>query len=227
MASLIDTSDEMRANSWFSSLPENEQRMLIESSDFARLKPGEYLHRRGDLPDGFYGLNCGRLKISTIRADGKEGILAVLEAGNWFGQCSMIDRGPRVHDVIALTPVSTFLVRPPAFEALMQNPVFVRAVAVLQSMHLNWLYRVIEDATLHSTRTRIARRLLLLTSSDTAAVTPNRRKIALSRDTLAMMLGISRQTLASELKPLAESGAIALKYGCIEIRSEAMLSAFE
>ena len=35
---------------------------------------------------GFYGLAAGMIKISTLRHDGREAILAVLEPGNWFGE---------------------------------------------------------------------------------------------------------------------------------------------
>ena len=42
-----------------------------------------------------------------------------------------------------------------------------------------------------------------------------------------MMLGITRQTLSLELKVMAEKGAIALRYGRIEICSKDILSSFQ
>jgi CRP/FNR family transcriptional regulator, cyclic AMP receptor protein len=46
-----------------------------------------------------------------------------------------------------------------------------------------------------------------------------------SQEALAMMLGITRQTLSKELKALVASGAIALGYRSIEIVSAARLEA--
>jgi maleate cis-trans isomerase len=44
---------------------------------------------------------------------------------------------------------------------------------------------------------------------------------------LAMMLDITRQTLALELKAMAAQGAISLHYGRIQIRSKEALSTLQ
>jgi CRP/FNR family cyclic AMP-dependent transcriptional regulator len=90
----------------------------------------------------------------------------------------------------------------PAFDELMGSQTFVRAIAELQSIHMNWLYRMVEDATLHSTRARVTRRLLLLTSGDVTTWPQNRQNVSVSQETLAMMLGITRQTLSLELRAM-------------------------
>lgn len=228
MALMTDTSDEMRTNQWFSALPAEEQEALIRSSELMTLGPGEYLFHRGDAPCAFYGIKSGRLKATTVREDGKEAILAVIEPGNWFGQTSLTSRQPRARDVIALERSTLLVVKAAAFEELMQRShAFVRAIAELQSLHINWLYRMVEDATLHSTRARIARRLLSLASGDVTLAPQCRQDVSLSQDTLAMMLGITRQTLSLELKAMAEKGAITLRYGRIEILSKDILSSFQ
>lgn len=227
MAFMADTSEEMRTNQWFSSLPPAEQEALIQRSELMTLQPGEYLFRRGDTPTGFCGLKDGRLKAFTLREDGKEAILAVIEAGNWFGQASMTGRQPRARDVIAIERSTVFVVRTSAFDELMQNQAFLRAIAELQSIHMNWLYRMVEDATLHSTRARVARRLLQLASGDVTTWPQSRQNVSVSQDTLAMMLGITRQTLSLELKAMADKGAIALRYGRIEICSKEILALFQ
>jgi CRP/FNR family cyclic AMP-dependent transcriptional regulator len=227
MALMTDTSEEMRTNQWFCSLPAAEQEALVQRSELLTLQAGEYLFRRGDPPTGFCGLKSGRLKAFTLREDGKEAILAVIEAGNWFGQTSMTVRQPRTRDIVAIERSTVFVLKPPAFEELMQHAGFLRAIAELQSIHMNWLYQIVEDATLHSTRARIARRLLLLAAGDVTTRPQSRQDVSVSQDTLAMMLGITRQTLSVELKAMAEKGAIALRYGRIEICSKDILSSFQ
>ncbi len=227
MALMTDTSEAMRTNQWFSALPVEEQEALIRRSELMTLHPGEYLFHRGDAPVGFYGIKSGRLKASTVREDGKEAILAVIEAGNWFGQTSLTSGQPRPRDVVALDRSTVFILRAAAFDELMQHHAFVRAIADLQSIHMNWLYRMVEDATLHSTRARIARRLLLVASGDVTLAPQSRQDVSLSQDTLAMMLGITRQTLSLELKAMAEKGAITLRYGRIEICSRDLLASLQ
>ncbi|HXZ08731.1 MAG TPA: Crp/Fnr family transcriptional regulator [Paraburkholderia sp.] len=224
---MTDTSDPLRTNQWFCSLPAAEQEALIQRSELMTVHPGEYLFHRGDVPNAFFGLNSGKLKASTLREDGKEAILAVIEAGNWFGQTTLTSGQPRARDVLAIERSSVFVVRAAAFDELMRSPEFLRAINELQSLHMNWLYRLVEDATLHTTRARIARRLLLLASGDVSMSPESRADVTVSQDTLAMMLGITRQTLSLELKAMAEKGAIALRYGRIEICSKDILSSFQ
>lgn len=217
----------MLANPWFSSLSRDEQEALLGSCGAIHLKSGEYLFRRGDRPNGFYGVGKGRLKASTIRENGKEAILTVIEAGNWFGQMSMISGAPHAHDVVSLQQATVLVARPQAFETLMNASGFARAVSRLQSMHTSWLYRLIDDSAAHSTRARIARRLLLMASGDVAMAPQGRDEVTVSQEMLAMMLDITRQTLALELKAMVATDAITLHYGRIQILSRETLTTLQ
>jgi len=219
--------EKMAGNPWFASLPRAEQGKLVANSTQVRLDIGEPLFRRGAPPDGFYGIVDGRLKASNVRSDGKEGILAILEAGNWFGQMSIISGQPRSYDVIAVEPAHVLRLSPEAFDSCMQSAAFAKAIAELLCQHIGLLYHMLEDATLHSTRTRIARRLMRLAHGDATLSAEHRPDIPISQDTLAMMLGISRQTLAQELKAMAARGAVALRYGHVEIVSMDVLKSFD
>jgi CRP-like cAMP-binding protein len=109
----------------------------------------------------------------------------------------------------------------------MQSAVFAKAIAELESRHTGLLYQMLDDSTLHSTRTRIARRQMRLARGDATLAAENRLDIPVSQDTLAMMLGISRQTLALELRAMASQGAVALRYGHVEILSMDVLKSFD
>jgi CRP-like cAMP-binding protein len=85
------------------------------------------------------------------------------------------------------------------------------------------LYGLVEDATLRSTRARVARRLLMLARGDVTMAADARADVPVSQEALAMMLGITRQTLSKELKALVAQGAVALRYRRIEIVSAARL----
>jgi CRP/FNR family cyclic AMP-dependent transcriptional regulator len=219
--------DEMRVNPWFGSLPQDEQEALLESCGVIHLHTGEYLFRRGDRPNGFYGVSKGRLKASTIRENGKEAILTVIEAGNWFGQMSMVSGAPHAHDLVALQHATVLVARPQAFDTLMNRNVFARAISQLQSMHTSWLYRLLDDSAAYPTRARIARRLLLLACGDVTMAHQDRHEVSVSQEMLAMMLGITRQTLALELKAMVAKGAITLHYGRIQILSKETLLSFQ
>jgi CRP/FNR family cyclic AMP-dependent transcriptional regulator len=218
---------QLSANPWFGALPPAERRAMLAASERLRLRPGEMLFRQGDaVPPGsgaFYGLIKGRIKASSLREDGKEAILVVLEAGNWFGEISLIDHRPRTHDATALGEAEVLALPRAAFEALMKRPAFARGICTMLATRVRSLYGMVEDATLRSTRARVARRLLLLARGDATHASNARPVVPVSQESLAMMLGITRQTLNKELKRLVEAGAVSLGYGRLEIASLAKL----
>jgi CRP/FNR family transcriptional regulator, cyclic AMP receptor protein len=188
------------------------------------------LFRQGDkVPPGkgsFYGLVGGAIKISTLREDGKEAILVVLEAGNWFGEISLIDQQPRTHDATALGAAEVLALPRAAFDALIKRDAFAQAICRMLAARTRSLYGMVEDATLRSTRARVARRLLLLARGDATQARDARPVVPVSQEALAMMLGITRQTLSKELKALVTSGAIVLGYRNIQIASAPKLEAW-
>jgi CRP/FNR family cyclic AMP-dependent transcriptional regulator len=210
-------------NAWFGALPSKMRELMLRQSTPLRLQPGEMLFRQGDPPSGLYALVSGALKISSLREDGREAILAVLEEGIWFGEISLIDKLPRTHDATALGLVEVLQLPLPAFDALMQQALFARAIASMLAGRVRVLYGIVEDATLRSTRARIARRLLLLAHGDVAGTGQARARVPVSQEGLAMMLGMSRQTLSKELRLLASDGLIELGYGYIDVVSESGL----
>lgn len=220
---------QLNVNPWFAALPLAERRAVIAASEVVRLAPGEMLFRQGDaVPAGqgaFYGLLRGAIKASSLREDGKEAILVVLEAGNWFGEISLIDQQPRTHDATAITDTELLALPRAAFDRMMKRPAFALAVSRMLAARVRSLYGMVEDATLRSTRARVARRLLLLARGDATQAREPRLAVPVSQEALAMMLGVSRQTLSKELQAMAQAGAVVLGYGRIEIASVARLEA--
>lgn len=219
--------ERMAANPWFASLEPAMQRQMLDDTRVQRLNPGEFLLRQGDAPGSFYGLIHGQIKVSTLRDDGKEVILTVFEVGNWFGETSLLDGLPRMHDMCAVTPVEVVYIAPSVFDRLMLNNSFARAIAALQAMHSRLVHKMLEDTLLRSTRVRIARRLEHLAHGDTTLSLNGRSVLKVTQDSLAMMLGITRQTLALELKVMAIEGAVILKYGQVQIASLTKLKAIQ
>jgi CRP/FNR family cyclic AMP-dependent transcriptional regulator len=220
------------ANPWFAGLPATVRGALLSASEVVRLRTGEMLFRQGDAltgahgqAAGFYGLLRGLLKSSTLREDGREAILVVLEPGNWFGEVSLLDGQPRTHDTTAMQDCEVLVVPAAAFQALMQRAPFAQSMALLLAARVRGLYGMMEDVTLRSLRARVARRLLMLARGDATQAKDFRESVAISQEALAMMVGVSRQTLSKELQELHAMGAISIGYGSIGILSPAKLQA--
>jgi len=200
-----------------------QREALIGAAELIHVRRGAMVFRQGDpvhvAGAGFYGLAAGTIKISTLRQDGREAILAVLEPGNWFGEISLIDGSPRTHDATALSALDLLVVPYEAFARQMQDAAFARAIAALLAARVRGLYGLMEDATLRGLRARVARRLMSLARGDVTQSPELRRTVSLPQEALAMMLGVTRQTLSKELNAMADEGVIALRYGRIDLLS--------
>jgi len=223
----VDLPQEVCTDPWFSQLDNGIRRLLLDAVKPLSLAQGAFVFRQGDPADGMLCVLQGVLKASTLRSDGKEAILAVLEPGNWFGETSCVDHEPRRHDVMAMVPCKLLHIGQRELDALLRHEGMAIALLRLTTIHLRSVFALIEDATLRSTRARVARRLSRLACGDTMPGTTPRHAITVTREDLAMMLGITRQTLAIELKALVEAGAISIGYGRIKILSPERLSVFE
>ncbi|GKS95335.1 Crp/Fnr family transcriptional regulator [Acidovorax sp. SUPP2825] len=211
----------LEGNPWFAALPAAQRNGLLGTAELVHLQRGAMPFRQGDpvgaAGSGFYGLLAGTLKISTLRDDGREAILVLLEPGNWFGEITLIDGSPRTHDATALTGVDLLVVPPAAFAAQMADPVFANAMATLLASRVRGLYSMMEDATLRGLRVRVVHRLLALARGDATQSATLRPSVAVPQEALAMMLGVTRQTLSKELNALAQEGLIGLRYRRIEL----------
>lgn len=214
-------------NPWFAGLPPAERRALAAAGEWHRLAPGGMLFRQGDaVPPNtgmFYGVLAGTIKASSLREDGKEAILTVLEAGDWFGEISLVDLQPRTHDATAVSDAEVLAVPRVKFDALMKRPAFALAICRMMAGRVRSLMELVEDATLRSTRARVARRLVQMSRGISSQQRVPRPVVPVSQEALAMMLGVSRQTLSKELQEMVKLGAVTLGYGRIEIASLARL----
>jgi len=216
-----------KTNPWFQSLPPRVAEALLESAVPISVAAGAFLFRQGDAMDArshaFFGVASGVLKLSIFTAEGDEAILALVEPGNWFGGVSTLDQQPRGHCAIAVEDAEVLGVSVERFDVLMRDAVFAGAIARLVATRLRLAYGSLASTALQGTRARVARRIAMLAHGDVSQSAEGRTAISTSQDALAMMLGISRQTLSKELQALVKLGAIRLRYGHIEIQDMALL----
>ena len=208
-------------NPWFGRLPEAQARALLAATRSVRLAQGEVLYLQGSrasgAQDGLWGVVRGAVRLSVMHADGNEAIVTMAEAGNWFGETALLADLPRSATATAHGDCELLAVSAGRFAALMQDLVFANAMARLEAERLHAAFGLIADMAMHSTRTRLARRLLMMAHGDLTQAASARTTITASQDHIAMMLGVGRTTLNKELQALASAGAIALRYGQIEV----------
>lgn len=160
----------------------------------------EVIFSQGDPSDSIFYIEKGHVKLSVVSAEGKEAILSVSNGGTFFGEsCIDPDDPVRFHSVIALTEVDlvridraviTSLVRAGGQEALNFTAFLLRRNAIIQEEFANSLLEPSEE--------RLARILFSMRRSEERG---NRQSpLKLSQQTIAEMMGISRQHVNGLIK---------------------------
>ncbi|MDD0974447.1 Crp/Fnr family transcriptional regulator [Pseudomonas fontis] len=209
---------------WFKHLPPTLQDSLLQAARLRSLGAGERLFQRGDAPCGLYAVVEGAMRVGAVSAEGKEALLALVEAPQWFGEISLFDGQPRTHDALAEGTVTLLWVPQAALLALLEKqPQHWRDFALLMSQKLRWVFVALEQQSLLAAAPRVAYRLLQI-AAGYGEVDGPRRVLQLSQEQLALMLSLSRQTTNQILKSLQQEGALRLGYGEIEILDPAHLA---
>jgi CRP/FNR family transcriptional regulator, cyclic AMP receptor protein len=220
----------LQQSTWFSGLPRELQQIIVRAGTIKHLRQGQYLHRKNESVDGLYCLLNGKLRISNMTMAGQELILTWLPAGNWFGEISMFDGLPRTHDAIAEQDCQLLKLSNQNFETLLLNepnlyPCFMR----LLCQRVRSTFKLIDEMASLSLKGQLCRRLLLLI--DGIALSPTTQhypetqsfQLAISQESLALMLHSSRQTVNKILQELQNESVLKVHYGCITLYDKSRL----
>lgn len=220
----------LQKSHWFCSLPAELQKTVVSVATIKHLHHGQYLHRKDDNVDGLYCLLSGKLRASNLTLNGQELILTWLQPGNWFGEISMFDGLPRTHDAIAEQDCVLLKISNPHFEQLLLNhpslyPHFIR----LLCQRVRTSFRLIDEMASLSLKGQLCRRLLLLIDGLESPPTAHNHgkaepyKLAISQESLALMLHSSRQTVNKILQALQSENVLKVHYGHITLFDKSKL----
>ena len=154
--------------------------------------------------DTLFVIHRGQVKVSIVSEDGREVILSMLGAGDFFGEMSLLDGNPRSANVTTMQETEIVMIRRADFLRLIQNTpqIAVKLLSVLAG-RLRKTDRKIEGLALSDVTGRITQTLLQL-AEEQGVPTPEGILIR-NRPThqdLANMSGTTRETVSRVLKRL-------------------------
>ncbi len=107
----MPTNAEMLAGvPFFSLLDEKERTTLAERIDVVKFAAGEIIFNRGAPGDAMYVVKSGRAEIFFKNDTGEKIVLEIAHPGDFFGEISLIDAGPRTASAMATEPVEALVV---------------------------------------------------------------------------------------------------------------------
>src|SRR5215218_356543 len=202
---ITQTADFLATVPLFSGLQREEIQKFADLTRERSYPKGSVILFQGDPGDSLYVLRQGRVKVVLIGEDGREVILGVLEPGAHFGELALIDDQPRSAHVIAMEDAQLLILRREDFRRRVDaNPSVAWALLCELSRRLRRADEKIGGLVLLDVPGRISR-LLLDLSAETSNGTIDK---PLTHQTIAQMIGASRETVSRAMKEFQEEGLI-------------------
>ena len=173
---------------------------------------------QGDAAQAIFYLQKGRVKLTVVSQQGKEAVIAILGAGDFFGEGCLAGQPRRMSTVTTLSECSIVRIdKADTVRVLHDEPAF-------SEMFLHYLLsrniRIEEDLVDHlfnSSEKRLARVLLLLANFGKEGK-PETVIPKMSQETLAEIIGTTRSRVSFFMNKFRKMGFIAYN-GHLEVHS--------
>jgi CRP/FNR family cyclic AMP-dependent transcriptional regulator len=164
--------------------------------------------RQGHPADCLFYLRRGKVKLKVMSKQGKEAIIAVLGAGEFFGEGCLAGQPSRMATAIAMTDCTLDKIEKSLMVRMLREQHDVSELFVKHLLSRNIRYEAdLVDQLFNSSEKRLARILLLLAQfgkeSRAEIVVPK-----VNQDTLAQMVGTTRPRVSHFMNKFRKLGFI-------------------
>lgn len=118
--SLIQKPGSLRRIKIFAGMDEQQLESFLSYMEIVRCKQFSHVVRKGDHGDAMYLVLEGEVRALTM-VDQKESILSTMGVGDFFGEVSLLDQGPRSADVVANRDSVLLKISAAAYEQLVRE----------------------------------------------------------------------------------------------------------
>jgi CRP/FNR family cyclic AMP-dependent transcriptional regulator len=173
-----------------------------------------------DPGDSLFVVREGRVKVVLVAEDGREVILGMLGVGEHFGELALIDDQPRSAHVVAMEDSTLLVLRREDFRRRVeQSPAVAWALLIDLSRRLRRADDKIGSLVLLDVPGRIAR-LILDAAAEGGTEFIDK---PLTHQTIAHVIGASRETVSRAMREFVEAGWISTERRRIKVTDKAAL----
>jgi CRP-like cAMP-binding protein len=166
------------------------------------------IYSQGDPSETIFYIQKGRVKLHVVSEHGKEAVVAIMEAGQFFGEGCLNGDTARVATAVSLGDSSIVSITKHAMrEALKNEPSFAQLFVAYLLTRTSRVEEDLIDQLFNSSERRLARLLLLLAHFGKEGV-PQPIDIEISQETLAEMIGTTRSRVSHFMNKFRNLGFI-------------------
>jgi CRP/FNR family transcriptional regulator, cyclic AMP receptor protein len=163
---------------------------------------------QGQPADALFHIRRGKVKLSVVSQQGKEAIVAILNAGEFFGEGCLAGQTVRMTSAVAMTDCTLDKIEKPLMERMLHEHHDISVSFVKHLLSRNIRYEEdLMDQLFNSSEKRLARILLLLShfgkDSQAEIIIPR-----VKQDTLAKMVGTTRSRVSHFMNKFRDHGFI-------------------
>ena len=180
---------------------------------------GEVIFHQDDPGDRLHFVADGMVRICIVSQDGRENDIALLPAGDCFGEMSILDGGLRSATAIAVEPTETMtLAREDFLDFLrVHSEVAIQIIALLVR-RLRAMDEMIGDMVFLDVPTRVAKKLLELADSyPDRCDASGHPTVPVGHEELSGLVGSSRETVSRALTTYRKMGLLTTSHRRITI----------
>lgn len=192
---------ELSQTELLSALPREALARIASRATLVSLERNAVLFNEGDEASEMYLLRRGRVAIGKRSPDGRESLVALMEAGDVFGEMPLFDDEPRSASARALERTELLKLPYDAVRSELEaQPGALWGVAALFARRLRTADDAIADAMLLDVTGRTAKRILELAGDSDEFVLP------ITQEELAGLVGASRERVNKALAAFVRLG---------------------
>ncbi len=188
---------------FFAAVPRDELSLLGSAGTARRMVRGDVLFASGDPSNELYVVLSGRVAITNRSVDGRESVVALMEANDLFGEMPLLDDGVRSAEARALEASMVLAIPYGPVQALFdREPRLLWGVVRLLSLRLRSTDEALSDAMFLDVTGRTAKRLVELSDGADEFTLP------ITQEELAGMVGASRERVNKAISSFIRLGWI-------------------
>jgi CRP/FNR family transcriptional regulator, cyclic AMP receptor protein len=187
----------------FGDLTPEERQQLADASTTEELRRGDVLFHEDDDADTLYVVIEGRIAIAKRSIDGRESVVALMEAGDLFGEMSLFEPLGRSAEARALEPSQVLAIGyAPIRQVYERRPELLWGVVELLAGRVRTMDVALADSVFLDVTGRTAKRLVEMASGADEFTLP------VTQEELAAMVGASRERVNKAIASFVRLGWI-------------------